>query len=417
MAGQHSNRSRFTGLVRSIGLHEHLCFVYETQKQQFSAALPFMRAGLERGEKCLYIAKERKDSKAFVAAMRAQGLNADECIKKGSLTFVHSATDPQLKRIVNPSGMIRFLFRAVSEARASGFPALRIIGEMNWAMEVPNTAQFLIEFEAEVNNLFRENNCLAICQYNLKFFPPEVILGVLRTHPTAIYGDVVSKNPYFVPPEELLQQRQGKQEVQRLLKNIRAYESMERERRQAEEAVKQAENRLRLVIETIPALVWSGLPDGSCDFLNQRWLEYSGLSRDEALGWGWTVSIHPEDRATFLDEWRAAVAAGKPIETEARLRRADGEDRWFLGRVVPLRDEQGNIVKWYGTSSDIEDLKRAEDRVRLIINTIPTMAWTLRPDGTVDFVNQRWLDYTGLTLEQEVEEPTRPVHPEDLPRV
>src|ERR1700681_4686875 len=417
MAGQHSNRSRFTGLVRSIGLHEHLCFVYETQKQQFSAALPFMRAGLERGEKCLYIAKERKDSKAFVAAMRAQGLNADESIKKGSLTFVHSATDPQLKRIVNPSGMIRFLFGAVREARASGFPALRIIGEMTWALHVPNASKFLFEFEAEVNNLLRENDCLAICQYNRKLFPPEVILGVLRTHPTAIYGDFVSKNPYFVPPEELLQQRQGKQEVQRLLKNIRAYESMERERRQAEEAVKQAENRLRLVIETIPALVWSALPDGSREFLNKRWLEYSGLSPDEALGWGWTGSIHPEDRATFVDEWRAALAAGKAFETEARLRRGDGEYRWFLVRAVPLRDEQGNIVKWYGTSSDIEDLKRAEDRVRLIINTIPTMAWTLRPDGTVDFVNQRWLDYTGLTLEQEVEEPTRPVHPEDLPRV
>src|ERR1700680_328207 len=348
MAGQHSNRSRFAGLVRSIGLHEHLCFVYETQKEQFSAALPFMRAGLERGEKCLYIAKEGKDSKAFVTAMRAQRLNADESISKGSLTFVHSATDPQLKRIVNPSGMIRFLFRAVSEARTNGFPALRIIGEMTWALHVPNTAKFLFEFEAEVNNLFRVNDCLAICQYNRKLFPPEVILGVLSTHPTVIYGHVVSKNPYFVPPEELLQQRQGEQEVQRLLKNIRAYESMERERRQAEEAVKQAENRLRLVIETVPALVWSALPDGSRDFLNQRWLEYSGLSRDEALGWGWTVSIHSEDRATFLDEWRGAVAAGKPIETEARLRRADGEYRWFLVRAVPLRDESGNMRQWDG---------------------------------------------------------------------
>jgi PAS domain S-box-containing protein len=418
MAGQHSTRSRFAGLVRSIGLHEHLCFVYETQKQQFSAALPFMRAGLERGEKCLYIAKETKDSKAFVAAMRAQGLNADESIKKGSLTFVHSATDPQLKRIVNPRGMIRFLFRAVSEARAGGFPALRIIGEMNWAVEVPNTAKFLIEYEAEVNNLFRENDCLAICQYNLKFFPPEVILGVLRAHPTAIYGDVVSKNPYFVPPEELRQQRQGKQEVQRLLKNIRTYESMERERRRAEEAVKQAENRLRLVIETIPALVWSALPDGSRDFLNQRWLEYSGLSRDEALGWGWTVSIHPEDRATFLEEWHAALAAGKAFETEARLRRADGKYRWFLLRAVPLRDEQGNIVKWYGTSSDIEDRKLAEIQSRALIDAIPQQIWSGPPDGTLDYCNDRWRSYTGLELEDLRGDGWQSMlHPDDRDRV
>jgi chemotaxis family two-component system sensor kinase Cph1 len=240
---QHSNRSRFAGLVRSIGLHEHHCFVYETQKQQFSAAVPFAQTGLERGEKCLYVAKGHRDSKAFVAAMRAQGLDVDESLKKGSLTFVHS-TDPQLKSIVNPNAMTRFLFGVMSEARASGFPALRIIGEMTWALHVPNTTKFLFEFEAEVNNLFREHDCLAICQYNRKLFPPEVILGVLRTHPTAIYGHFVSKNPYFVPPEELLQQRQGNQEVQRLLRNIRTYESTDRERRRAEEEVRRLSGRI-----------------------------------------------------------------------------------------------------------------------------------------------------------------------------
>jgi len=118
-----------------------------------------------------------------------------------------------------------------------------------------------------------------------------------------------------------------------------------------------------------------------------------------------------------VGKWRASLASGEPFEAEARVRWADGAYRWMLHRKMPLRDGEGNIVKWYGTSSDIEDLKRAEDRVRLIINTIPTMAWTVRPDGTVDFVNQRWLDYTGLSLEEEVEEPTRAVHPEDLPRV
>src|SRR6202163_4233039 len=183
----------------------------------------------------------------------------------------------------------------------------------------------------------------------------------------------------------------------------------------ADEASIVIEERLRLIIDTIPTIVWRKLPDGSADFLNRNFREYTGLSLEHGLGWGWMNAFHPEDR--LKEEWRAALAGGKPFEKEARLRRADGQYRWFLIRALPLRDEQGNIVKWYGTSSDIEDLKRAEDRVRLIINTIPTMAWTLRPDGTVDFVNQRWLDYTGLTLEQEVEEPTRPVHPEDLPRV
>src|SRR5260370_24268377 len=126
-------------------------------------------------------------------------------------------------------------------------------------------------------------------------------------------------------------------------------------------------------------------------------------------------AFHHDDR--LMEEWREAWAAGKAFEKDARARRANGQDRWFLIRAVPLRDDKNNIVKWYGTTSDIEDLKRAEDRVLLIIDTLPTMVWTLQPDGACDFVNQTWMDYTGLSLGEEIENPTGPVHPEDLPRV
>ena len=183
----------------------------------------------------------------------------------------------------------------------------------------------------------------------------------------------------------------------------------------ADEVSNVIEERLRLIIDTIPTIVWSKLPDGSADFLNRNFREYTGIPLEHGLGWGWMNAFHPDDR--LMEEWRAALAAGKPFEKEARLRRADGEYRWFLIRAIPLRDEQRNVVKWYGTTSDIEDLKTAEDRVRQIINTIPTMVWTIRPDGAVDFVNQRSLDYGGLSLAEQIEDPTRAVHPEDLPRV
>ena len=183
----------------------------------------------------------------------------------------------------------------------------------------------------------------------------------------------------------------------------------------ADKASKAIEERLRFIIDAIPAIIWRKFPDGSADFLNQHFREYTGLSLEDGLGWGWMNAFHPDDR--LMEEWRAALAAGKPFGKEARLRRADGQYRWFLIRAVPVRDEQGNIVKWYGTTIDIEDLKRAEDRIRLIIDTIPTMVWSVRPDGTVDFVNKRWLEYTGLSLEEQIEDPTRAVHPEDLPRV
>ena len=139
--------------------------------------------------------------------------------------------------------------------------------------------------------------------------------------------------------------------------------------------LQKSEDRLRLAIDTIPALVWSARPDGSVDFVNQRWEEYTGLSLEEGLGWTWRETVHPDDLEGFVREWRAAVDSGEPMRTEVRVRGADGKYRWFLVRNVPLRDENGNIVKWYGSSTDIEDRKRAEQLQADLahINRVTTM--------------------------------------------
>src|SRR6266436_1844555 len=137
--------------------------------------------------------------------------------------------------------------------------------------------------------------------------------------------------------------------------------SIEAER--AEEEVRQSENRLRLVIGTIPTMAWSLLPDGAVDFVNQRWLEYTGLSLEEALADS-NRTVHPEDLPGVMEKWRTDMAVGEQCEYEIRLRRADGEYRWFLVRTAPLRDEQGNIVKWYGTSTDITERKNSENALR-----------------------------------------------------
>src|SRR5258705_8261218 len=149
-------------------------------------------------------------------------------------------------------------------------------------------------------------------------------------------------------------------------------------------------------------MVWGKRPDGSADFLNQYFQNYTGISVKEGHGWGWLNAFHPDDRA--LDEWHAALAAREPFEKEARLRRADGQYRWFALRAVPLRDQRGTVVKWYGTTTDIDDRKRAETRgrqaereLRLAIDTIPALVWTTLPDGSLDFINQRWVEI-GLSL-------------------
>src|SRR5712671_2608231 len=121
---------------------------------------------------------------------------------------------------------------------------------------------------------------------------------------------------------------------------------------------------LRHLLDTLPIPASCHVPDGSNAFCNQRWHDYTGLSPEEAHGWGWHVTLHPDDRGRVVDTWHTCLAAGEPGESEARWRRGDGAYRWFLFQVVPLRDELGHLVHWYGTSSDIEDRKRTEAALR-----------------------------------------------------
>lgn len=133
---------------------------------------------------------------------------------------------------------------------------------------------------------------------------------------------------------------------------------------------KQGEARVKLLLDTIPAMVATTLPDGSTDYVNERWLEYYGVSLEDLRDWRWKVVVHPEDEPKLMDEWLSAVATGKPLETESRMRRADGEYRWFAVRTVPLRDELGRIVKWYAAGHDIDDRKRAEEELEKAFDEI-----------------------------------------------
>src|SRR5713101_2906126 len=121
---------------------------------------------------------------------------------------------------------------------------------------------------------------------------------------------------------------------------------------------------LQLIIDSAPALIHTARPDGHIDFFNRAWLEYVGLSPEDLLGWKWTAAIHPDDLDGILEKWRASLASGEPFLHETRVRRADGQYRWMLHHKVALRDESGKIVKWHGSSIDIEDRRRAEDSLQ-----------------------------------------------------
>src|SRR5258707_1366856 len=183
---------------------------------------------------------------------------------------------------------------------------------------------------------------------------------------------------------------------------------------------------IRLLVDRIPAFTWSTHPDGSVEFVNQRWREYAGLSAEESQGWGWQAAIHPEDLPSLMEKWRGLLRSGEPGDIEARMRRHDGVFRWFLIRFEPFRDETGKIVMWYGVSTDIEDLKQTEEKLRederelrRITDAIPQTIVVLNEAGIPVYANQATLDYTGLTA-GDVLAPRfreRIFHPEDLERL
>jgi PAS domain S-box-containing protein len=181
------------------------------------------------------------------------------------------------------------------------------------------------------------------------------------------------------------------------------------------------DDRLKF-INALPTAAWSTRPDGYCNFVSERWLEFTGLTFEQAEGWGWISVVHPGDIQRLLEHWRAHLHSGWAADIEARVRGSDGHYRWFLFRTNPVRDGVGNIIVWYGANIDIEDRKRAEEalveserQARLIVDRIPALVVVMGPNGETEYLNAQFLDYVGLPRAEAMNwETNETVHPDDL---
>ena len=198
------------------------------------------------------------------------------------------------------------------------------------------------------------------------------------------------------------------------------------EQKRAGEAARRSEMELRDVIETIPVMAFILLPDGSNAFVNRPWREYTGLSAEATTGSGWQSAVHPQDLEGHLSKWRVSRASGKPFENELRFRSANGEYRWFLDRAVPVRDTTGNILKWYGVLTDIEDRKRAEQALRRSEAYLAdaqrlshTGSWAYRAGGRPAYWSEENCRIWGFDPKMgapDLEEVQQRIHPEDRHR-
>jgi PAS domain S-box-containing protein len=190
-----------------------------------------------------------------------------------------------------------------------------------------------------------------------------------------------------------------------------------------DEALTGGERELRLLVETIPALVWRAGPEGNIDYINKRVLEYLGAPFGEIIGWGWMEKVHPDDVAFKVSTWLKNLKSENPHDAVCRIRGADGRYRWFDVRGEPLRARDGTILSWYGVLIDIDNrttaeeaLRESEYKLRQIIETVPGLLWSVGPGGEPTHINQRMLDYSGMRFEDFKHRGWEAfVHPADFP--
>jgi PAS domain S-box-containing protein len=370
----------------------HFCYFYETKQELLETLVLYFKTGLEYKEFCLWVVSQPLTVEEAKRALGQAVSDLDRHLAEGSLE-IHAQDEWYLHNgQCEPERVIQSWREQLNEALTRGYAGMRASGD---------TARV----QKDQWRVFREYDALSADQRMIVLYtypltsPAAQIFDVARLHQVAVAQRHGSWE--IVETPEL---KQAKAEIKRLIDELeQKVEERTRELATTVEALKQAEDRIRLVIDTIPTMAWSLRPDGAVDFVNQRWMDYTGLSLEEALEDSKRI-VHPEDLPRAVEKWLPNMAAGNPGEDEMRLRRADGEYRWFLVRTAPLLDERGNIVRWYGTSTDIEDHRRAEEalnaqalRYKTLMETSTDSIYVLNEKGDLQEANAAFLHRRGYS--------------------
>lgn len=383
---------RKTGIpvVGDIPWGTHFSHFYETKDDLLDILVPYFKTGLENNEYCLWVVSDPLNEDEARGALKRAAPDADHYLRAGRIEIVPHTMFASPRQ--PPPGQIEILphtevylqggrfiaerviatwMEKLGEALAKGHAGLRANGNEGWLSE-DNWNAFM-QYEASINEKLAGKRIIVLCSYPVSRLKAANVFDLVQTHQMA----VLRRQGRW----ELLETREGmeaRREIERLNVELEkrvvertrdlatANEELKREnaeRKRIEDALRQSEDQLRLVIDTIPTMAWTLGPDGALEFLNKRWLDYTGLRVDQALAQP-TGTIHPDDLPRVMEDWRPRMEAGEAYEDEMRLRRADGAYRWFVVRTAPLRDGSGSIVKWYGVSMDIDDRKRAEDQLK-----------------------------------------------------
>ncbi|MEW6141738.1 MAG: PAS domain S-box protein [Chloroflexota bacterium] len=335
--------------------HDHLCLIYETWEEWREAVVPFIAIGLKRGEKCIYIA-DTSTAEQVKGYLSQEGIDSAAAEQKGQLVVLSHTEAYTREGSFDPDRMISLLIEATKQAVAEGYPALRATGEMTWALRGLPGSEKLIEYESKLNHdVFPHYPCLAICQYDRWKFDPEVIKGVLMTHPMIVRGARIYRNFYYIPPEEFVHHKRVEREVQHLLNNL------ERER-MSQERVRFFANLLNMSSQPVVVsdpnrrlLMWNSAFARLIRYTDEELCQVSSYLRLTPPEWQGT-----DEKA--VDEIKRT---GQPQRYEKEYLRRDGSRLPVEIFRHVVRDAAGNIEYFFSFITDITDRRLAQRELRL----------------------------------------------------
>lgn len=365
-------RAPLIAALEQLGPHDHFCSIYESPEEHYAVAVPFMRIGLDRGEKCIYIADDGTVGDVR-EAMQAEGIDVDCAIASNALVLSTKEQAYLEHGSFHPDWMFTFWKEATEAAMSEGFSALRATGETEWVLRGGRGLERWMEYESRLTHTLAESNCSALCQYNRKLFPPELILDVIRTHPTVVYGGTVCRNLYYVPPEEFLGTNQTAREVERLLTNIQERERVEdalreqlTERKRAEEELRRSEAYLAEGQRISHTGSWGwNLATGEL-FWSQEHFRIFGFDpeKGKASYPMFLERIHPRDRSFVEHAIDLAVRERSEFEMDYRIVLTDGSTKYLQSLGHPVVGEHGGLTGFIGTVMDVTERKHAEGALR-----------------------------------------------------
>jgi PAS domain S-box-containing protein len=400
---------------------DHVCLLYQSEEEYRDVLVPFLRHGLERGEKVLYIAYSHR-AEAILGYLGADDFDVQPYVERGQLRIAGLADAYLRGGVFDPDQMMALWRSETERALAEGYTALRATGECNWAWHGLPGSERWIEYEARLNEIFNETRCLALCQYDQRHLPAAILLDVLSTHPICIVGTELYENFYFIPPEDLLGGDLPAVTLRRRLDNLARHKAVEEELRRQKD---QAQRYLDVAGVAMVALD----RHGNVGLINKKGCDLLGYKEREILGQNWFENFMPDGCSGGVEAKFRRLMSGdltnvEYVENPVLAR--TGEERVIAWHNTFLQDEDGSITGTLSSGEDITERKRAEEALRasearyraVVQDQTEFVSRFTSGDWTLTFVNKACSRAFGKRPEEMIGRSLMPfVAPEDRERL